>query len=384
MMTTNTYKKWSQNAPEFNEKEAWSASLFPNAEYHFFSECGCLVTSLAIMLRHYNIEKEADTKSFNPWILNENLIKCGAFDDAADLIMERVGRLYPLEYIGSAVYTKEKLLELYESGEPFLITVPGKRTARHFIAPDCPTEEDFVIIDPASSKTHLSEFDRACELRMFRRTNASLSDSPMIALSFDDGPDFKGVSDKILNLLEKYNVKATFFMIGKNATNNPDNVKRKVSLGHEIGSHTWDHEHYGNKVTAEEIIKGAKAIEEIIGQSPACFRSPGGNTKPLIRETCRALGMPLYHWSVDTMDWKYRDEKWVYNFVVNNVKDGDIVLMHEIYESTAAAVERMLPELLARGFRLVTCGELVAVKTGKLPLPGTQYGRAGHICNETD
>ncbi|MBR3148788.1 MAG: polysaccharide deacetylase family protein [Eubacterium sp.] len=206
---------------------------------------------------------------------------------------------------------------------------------------------------------------------------------PMIALTFDDGPVGKNSSKKILDVLEKYNARATFFMIGQNAAEHPENLKRKVKLGCELGNHTWNHNNYGKNVTANDIKKCSEAIYKITGQYPTSFRSPGGATTTTIRNECKAENMPLYYWTLDTQDWKHRNADYVYNAVMKNVKDGDIILMHEIYGSTADAVERMVPELIQQGYQLVTCEELVLAKTGKKPVPGEQYFSATVIKNET-
>lgn len=206
---------------------------------------------------------------------------------------------------------------------------------------------------------------------------------PMIAVTFDDGPGYNGASKKILDVIEKYHIKATFFMVGKNAAGNSENVKRKVALGCQIGNHTYNHEHYGKNVTPADISKATAAIEKAGGAKVTCFRSPGGNTTDAIRAECKKEGMPLYYWSLDTLDWKYRDQTKVYNAVMKNVEDGDIILMHEIYQSTADAFEKMVPQLLKKGYQFVTCDELIEAKTGKKPEPGTQYVNASTIRNKT-
>lgn len=205
---------------------------------------------------------------------------------------------------------------------------------------------------------------------------------PMIALTFDDGPGGSS-SDKILDILEKYNARATFFMVGSMANDHKSNVKRKAKLGMEIGNHTMTHNHYGKNVTPSDIKKCSEAIKNITGQYPSCFRSTGGNTTDTIRKECSAENMALYYWSLDTMDWKYRNADRVYKTVMNNVKDGDIILMHEIYSSTADAVAKMVPKLIEKGYQLVTVTELVQAKTGKNPKPGQQYVTAKEINNKT-
>ncbi len=206
---------------------------------------------------------------------------------------------------------------------------------------------------------------------------------PMVALTFDDGPGYNKASDKIVSVLEKYNARATFFMLGQNAKDHPKNLKRKVKLGCELANHTYDHSHYGSKVTASDIKKCSEAIYQVTGQYPTAFRSPGGQTTDLIRKECKAENMPLYYWSLDTQDWKYRNADHVYNAIMKNVQDGDIILMHEIYDSTAEAVARVVPALIKEGYQLVTCEELIYAKTGKKPVPGEQYLNATVIKNKT-
>lgn len=206
---------------------------------------------------------------------------------------------------------------------------------------------------------------------------------PMIALTFDDGPGYNSASDKILDVLEKYNARATFFMVGQNAKDHPKNVKRKIALGCEIGNHTYNHQHYGKNVTPTDISKASNAIKKAGGQAPTAFRSPGGMTTKTIRDECKSENMALYYWSLDTQDWKYRDADRVYKTVMKTVEDGDIILMHEIYDSTAEAVERMVPKLIKKGYQLVTCEELIRAKTGEAPKPGTQYVNATTIKNQT-
>ena len=376
------YKKWKQTDAYLNEKPAWPASQFPDAHHHYFSESGCVVTALAVMLRHYHIETQEDPNKFNPWTLNERLIRCGAFNASADLMIADIDLLYDLEYMGIIPYSREKIKEVYQSGEPFLITVPGINAPRHFIAPDYLTEDDMAVIDSASEKRFLSEYEKVLELRVYRRC-AKNKTGRLIALTFDDGPGFQGETDIILDALEKYHAKATFFTVGNRLLTKPESLKRKLEMGCEIGSHTWDHDRYGEDVTKEDIVKCNAIIKEVTGQTPTCFRSPGGTTTPFIRRVCKEEGLPIFYWSIDTKDWKYKDAARLYEEVILRARDGDIVLMHEIYESTAMGLEAVLQALSKRGFRFVTCSELVLAKTGKAPEPGVQYWKNGNICNDT-
>ena len=196
---------------------------------------------------------------------------------------------------------------------------------------------------------------------------------PMVALSFDDGPGNGNSGDRILNTLEKYNAKATFFMVGNNAADHPDNVKRKAELGMEIGNHTWDHTHYGDDVTAKDIRKASDKISEIAGQRVTAFRSPGGLTTKEILDECKYEHLTSYYWTIDTRDWDSRDATQIYNTVMSNVKNGDIILMHEIYDATADAVEKIIPALQKQGYQIVSCKDLVISKSGYAPEIGVEY-----------
>lgn len=169
MENSQIYRTWNQDDPAFNKEEAWPAALFPDSSYHFFHECGCLITSLAIMLRHYDIEKETDPARFNPWILNQKLIRKGLLDSMGDLHLYRIQEVYPLEYVDAIPFTWEDMRELCHEGYPFLITVPGVLGERHFVVPDHLTDTDLAIIECAWGKKYLSEFDVIHELRTFRR-----------------------------------------------------------------------------------------------------------------------------------------------------------------------------------------------------------------------
>lgn len=195
---------------------------------------------------------------------------------------------------------------------------------------------------------------------------------PVIALTFDDGPDFSGASKRILDVLEKYNIRATFFTVGENAEKNPENIKRKVSLGCEIGNHTYDHSHYGSDVKKSDITKCSDVIQKITGSRPTVFRSTGGMTTQTIKNVCKKEGMSIYYWSIDTRDWESRNAKKIIKKAMT-AKDGDIILMHDIYQSTADAVEKIVPRLLKKGYQFVTVSQLVKLKTDSAPVNGVQY-----------
>ena len=194
---------------------------------------------------------------------------------------------------------------------------------------------------------------------------------PVIALTFDDGPNMSS-SDKVLDVLERYGVRATFFVVGENAEKHPENIKRKLELGCEVGNHTNTHGYYGKDVNASEIIKCSDVLEKITGSRPTIFRATGGITNSNIKKVCKQQGMSLFYWTVDTEDWKYKNANKVYR-AAKKAKDGDIILMHDIYDTTAKAVEKLIPKLLKKGYQFVTVTELVKYKSDSAPKPGVHY-----------
>lgn len=197
---------------------------------------------------------------------------------------------------------------------------------------------------------------------------------PMVALTFDDGP-FPKTSNRILDCLEKYGVVATFFELGQNVAAYPEVVKREAELGMEIGSHSWSHPNLKAlkpKQVKKQIDKTNRALKKACGQTASVFRPPYGNNSKAVEKYAKA---PIVLWSVDTLDWKSRKAKSVMK-VVKGVKnlDGRVILMHSIYNSTAKAVERMVPWLLNNGYQLVTVRELLQYRYNETPTNGKFYG----------
>lgn len=183
---------------------------------------------------------------------------------------------------------------------------------------------------------------------------------PMIALSFDDGPNSRTTS-VILDTLEQNNGSATFFMVANRLSHqgNADCAKRMVQLGCQLGNHTYDHSHYGNDVTAEDIKNGINAIKDATGYYPSAFRPTGGYLSDTIKQNADA---PICLWNVDTNDWKYKNAEKVKNYVLYAADDGDVVLMHDIYKTSAEAVQMFVPELVSRGYQIVNIAELAYYK----------------------
>ena len=192
---------------------------------------------------------------------------------------------------------------------------------------------------------------------------------PMVALTFDDGPH-AAVTPRILNCLEAYGGHATFFMVGNRVPANASVVSRMVSLGCEVGNHTYDHKYLtnlGDGGIRTSVGQTNQIIANACGVPPILMRPTGGYYNAGNINTLGSMGMSAVMWSLDTRDWKTRNAQTTIDTVLNHVKDGDIVLMHDLYEPTAVAAERIIPELTARGYQLVTVSELAAYRGGLNP-----------------
>lgn len=189
---------------------------------------------------------------------------------------------------------------------------------------------------------------------------------PMIALTFDDGPK-TSVTSRILDSLQANGGKATFFMLGSNVNSNQGVIQRMVNQGCEVANHTHDHK-YISKISDGEIINQLSStnqkIAAVSGVSPALMRPPGGYINAHSQSVVGSLGMSAIMWSIDTRDWQHRNAQRTINTVLSQVKDGDIILMHDIYSTTADAAVVLIPELTARGYQLVTVSELAAYRGG--------------------
>lgn len=198
---------------------------------------------------------------------------------------------------------------------------------------------------------------------------------PMVALTYDDGPS-PTVTPRILKCLQDNGGRATFFMVGKQVVKSPDVLKQMVAQGCEVANHTYDHT-LMTKVAPSELASQLAATNQVVsdacGISPVLMRPCGGAKTVDGMNIVGAISMPAILWSIDTLDWKTRDASQTIPNVLNQVKDGDIILMHDLYDATAEASETIIPELVNRGFQLVTVSELASYRGGMIP--GKSYSQ---------
>ncbi|MFI7704205.1 polysaccharide deacetylase family protein [Nonomuraea sp. NPDC049480] len=246
------------------------------------------------------------------------------------------------------------------------------------------------VLPAATVRPLLSDFGRRVQRQVVEperrlRLNGTVSPSPTlppaseessdcrrvkcVALTFDDGP---GPSTEVLLAhLARYHARATFFVVGQNAVMSPDVVRQTAEAGHEIGNHSWSHRDL-TRLTADQVHDDLRRTDEAIrkasGVTPTIVRPPYGAVNAVVRAR---TPHPLVMWSVDTLDWKYRDAARVTRAALSAAKPGAIILFHDIHPTTVAAIPRVLRTLSARGYHFVTVTQ--ALGGGEIPRTRTVF-----------
>lgn len=201
-------------------------------------------------------------------------------------------------------------------------------------------------------KTIKSKMSKKCEVL----AEAIDPNKKMVALTFDDGPG--RYTKDIVNCLKKNDAKATFFVIGSQVDSYKSSVKAASEIGCEIGNHTYTHPDL-TRLSEEEIKSQIsntdKKVKNATGKTPTLVRTPYGSVNSKVEQ---AVGKPIILWSIDTRDWQTRNKSKTVNAVMGNVKDGDIILMHDIYKPTKEAACTLIVQLKRKGYQLVTVSEL--------------------------
>ncbi len=186
---------------------------------------------------------------------------------------------------------------------------------------------------------------------------------PVVAITFDDGPHPE-FTPRLLDTLKERNVKATFFMVGRNAANFPQIVRRMAEEGHEVANHTWAHPQltsYGEEGVGSQLRRAHDAIVKACAVEPVLYRPPYGAVRLTQRRSIQeTFGYPTILWDVDPLDWQPpRSVQKVYDRVLASTRPGSIVLLHDIHETTVDAMPATLDVLIARGYQMVTVTQLI-------------------------
>ena len=185
-----------------------------------------------------------------------------------------------------------------------------------------------------------------------------------IALTFDDGPHPRQTK-RILDILDKYNIKATFFVVGVNIDNYGKHLQDVVSRGHEIGNHTNTHPKVSSldySALKNEFSKCQSKINQSCGYNPKLIRPPEGLIDTSIKDLAKEMGCKVILWDIDTRDWAQTPPSNIAEHVINKVSSGDIILMHDYIgknSPTAEALELFIPKLLDMGYKFVVVSDLI-------------------------
>ena len=185
-------------------------------------------------------------------------------------------------------------------------------------------------------------------------------DKPMVALTFDDGPSAH--TDRLLDIFARYGGKGTFFVLGNLIDSRKNTLKRIVYEGHEIGNHSWNHRQFTNLSSEEitdQIMMTRAKIYDVTGVDTLIVRPPYGACNDTVKAVGASVGISFVNWSVDTLDWKSKNAVAVRKEIINNISDGAIILCHDLHKTTVDAMETVIPELIEKGYQLVTVSELM-------------------------
>ena len=211
-----------------------------------------------------------------------------------------------------------------------------------------------------------SSYSKACKV-LASTINPS---KKMVAITYDDGPG--PYTKKIVNCLKKNNGAATFFVVGENVSRYRSSVKAAYKNGCEIGNHSWNHSNLASLSSSQiksQMSRTDAQIKKATGKKATLMRTPYGSCGGAVR---RSVGKPIILWSIDTLDWKTRSKSKTISAVMNHVKDGDIILMHDIHKPTMQASLEIIPRLRKKGYQLVTVSQLAKYRGYKLK-KGTTY-----------
>ena len=199
--------------------------------------------------------------------------------------------------------------------------------------------------------------------------------APIVAITFDDGPSI--YTSRILDTLQQHGGRVSFFVMGSKVEEHKSKINRAVLMDCEIICHAWDHlklDEQSRRIIKKQLVNTIKAIAKITGKVSLTFRPPYGQTNEKVIKIAEKLGLAIVNWTLDPQDWDRQivNAGAIYSYIMKNVKDGDIILCHDTGEATSTAMSRVIPDLIARKYRLVTVTELLKEKYGVIE-PGKIY-----------
>lgn len=194
-----------------------------------------------------------------------------------------------------------------------------------------------------------------------------------VAITFDDGPSKH--TPKLLDYLKEADIKATFFVVGNRINSFKATTKRIVDEGHELAYHSYSHKNHKNMTTEKiqsDFEKSCDIVEELTGATFTLWRAPGGNINDRV---LNAIDLPHIKWTVDTLDWKYRNVDHVYNTILKNTGDGEIILLHDLHKTSVEGAIKAMKVMQAGDYEFLTVTELLS-RDGEAPQPNKSYNKS--------
>ncbi len=220
----------------------------------------------------------------------------------------------------------------------------------------------------------VSVFNEEAAERLLPIYNVNRGTEKVVSLTFDAAWD-DADTDQLISILEKYQVKATFFMVGSWVEKYPESVKKFADHGHEIMNHSDTHPHINQlseEKIKEEITRCADKIEAVTGKRPTLFRGPYGEYNNTVIRAATTLGHQTLQWDVDSLDWKDLDAQDIVTRVLKRVKPGSVVLFHNGAKNTPAALPQIIEKLQADGYKFLPATELLLPEPTTINHQGTQ------------
>ena len=290
-------------------------------------------------------------KQTNKFLTMEDLINdINVLDyDIKNLLLEKYGNIN-MEYLSKVSYD--------------YFTIDDENLTIYFNQSEIKnSSNELIYLDiPLNSLKLLIDIDKTEDTDIYlsiKKKDISMDDK-VVALTFDDGPS--QYTDKILKLLKKYDACATFFVVGNKVNFYDDTLREMLKQGSEIGNHSYSHKlltRLSEKEFKEDLNKTQEIIKKLTGFTPKVFRPTyGGYTNKIKKYT----DLSFVLWDVDSRDWSVKKKDKILKNVLPNVKSGSIVLMHDNHEYSLKALEPMIKELKAKGYKFVTVSELLELK----------------------
>lgn len=302
-------------------------------------------------------------------VADEHILKLWALTpEGLEIILERGSYLPMSDGTVTLVYPYEKLEGILSltPGEAIPEKTEEAATAAEETATENSEETATTAEDPTRQNDSASHTEAAAE-QPAQSPDSGSPTGPMLALTFDDGPSAH--TNRLLDIFSAHGGKGTFFVVGNSIEGSEATLQRMATEGHELGGHSWNHRQLTKLDAAEltnQMMNTRAKIYEVTGVDTPLLRPPYGSYNNQVKAKAAELGILLVNWSVDTLDWKNKNADAVYKAIMSQARDGDIILCHDLHKTTVDAMERVIPDLIAQGYQLVTVSELLSYSQKEL------------------